>query len=71
MTSSVLEVALEKAEPVFELTQSRSVGKDELAELGVEAILSWWVVDEEGQEGVQAVIGGDILIVLKKLQPDK
>ena len=55
MTFAVLEVSLEEAEPVFQLSRCGGVGQDQLAELGVESLVTRYVVDDQGEEGVHPV----------------
>ena len=57
MTSSILKVPLEEAEPVFELARGGRVSQDQLTELGVEPVLARQVIDEERKDGVGDLFG--------------
>ena len=57
MTSSILKIPLEEAEPVFELARGGRISQDQLTELGVEPVLARQVIDEERKDGVGDLFG--------------
>ena len=52
MTSTVLKVPLEEAEPVLKLARGGRVSQNQLTEFCVEPVFTRLIVDEERENGV-------------------
>ena len=52
MTSTILKIPLEEAEPVLKLARGGRVSQDQLTEFSVEPVFTRQVVDEEREDGV-------------------
>ena len=57
MSSAILKVPLEEAEPVLELARGGRVSHDQLTEFSIEPVLTRQVVDEEREDGVGDLFG--------------